>query len=110
MISVDVQRNENNEISTLIVSGHANADEHGRDLICASISVLGQTVILGLYEIAKIDVKYEIRDGYLSLTLPENLTEEERQQANLLLDTMFMGIKYTAESYPGYIRIHDKEV
>ena len=39
------------------------------DLICNSVSVLSQSAVIGMEEVLKLPVKYEINDGYLSLDL-----------------------------------------
>lgn len=110
MIKVEVNRSKSGEVQSFAISGHANADVHGKDIVCAAISVLSQTTLIGLYEIAKIEIDYNIQDGNLVCKLPINLTNDERQKANILLETMIIGIKNIYESYSQYIAIHDKEV
>ena len=56
------------------------------DLICNSVSVLSQSVIIGMQEVLKLPIKYEINDGFLSLNL-SNLKEEEIDRAQVLLLT-----------------------
>ena len=56
------------------------------DLICNSVSVLSQSVIIGMQEVLKLPIKYEINDGFLSLNL-SNLKEEDIDRAQVLLLT-----------------------
>ena len=51
------------------MEGHANAAEYGKDIVCASISILAQTAVLALYELLDIDVIYEMEEGWLSCEL-----------------------------------------
>lgn len=37
----------------LNINGHANYAEHGQDIVCAGVSAIIQSAILGLEEIAK---------------------------------------------------------
>lgn len=110
MVNVDIKRNENNEICKFTVSGHAYSDEVGKDLVCAAISVLSQTTILGLYDIINIKAPYTIQEGYLTCSIPENISQKQREHINVLLETMVIGMKSIRESYYKYIDIHDKEV
>jgi len=110
MIKVEIKRSKKGDVQSFSINGHANAEVYGRDIVCAAISVLSQTTLLGLHEIAKINIDYNIQDGNLVCKLPINMTDEERQKASLLLETMIIGIKNIYESYSEYIVIHDKEV
>lgn len=110
MISVTVQRNAKNCIEQFVVEGHAYAADPGQDIVCAAVSVLTQTTVLGLHEIANIAIEHEIRSGYLKCKLPMNLKEKELYDARLLIDTMLLGLENIQKSYPQYVEIHDKEV
>lgn len=110
MISISIYRNRKKGIEQFIVTGHAYAAEPGQDIVCAAVSVLTQTTVLGLHEVAQVAIEHEIKSGYLKCRLPMNLTEKELYDIKLLMDTMLLGLKNIQESYPQYIEIHDKEV
>ena len=55
-------------------------------MVCNSVSVLGQSVIIGLDEVLKLNVNYEISDGYLSLNL-DGFNGEEIEKAQVILKT-----------------------
>ena len=92
MIKVTILRKGNLSLGFKI-SGHALSREEiesvtgeAFDLICNSVSVLSQSVIIGMQEVLKLPIKYEINDGFLSLNL-SNLKEEEIDRAQVLLLT-----------------------
>ncbi|CUO48419.1 ribosomal-processing cysteine protease Prp [Clostridium disporicum] len=75
------------------ISGHALSREEientigdAYDLICNSVSVLSQSAVIGMEEVLKLPVKYEINDGYLSLNLSE-LNDDEIEKGQVLLKT-----------------------
>lgn len=75
------------------ISGHALSREEientigdAYDLICNSVSVLSQSAVIGMEEVLKLPVKYEINDGYLSLNL-SGLKEDEIEKGQVLLKT-----------------------
>ncbi|GKU23402.1 ribosomal-processing cysteine protease Prp [Clostridium folliculivorans] len=61
------------------------------DMVCNSVSVLSQSVLIGLDEVLKLNVPYEMTDGYIKLDLRE-LDEEELQKAQVLLKTFELSI------------------
>ena len=109
MIRIKVYRDHNDNVTKFSVEGHANAEDSGRDIVCASISILAQTTVLALYELLNIDVIYELEDGWLYCQLPE-LHDDTRMKANIIIDTMVIGIKGTMEMYSDFIELLDKEV
>lgn len=110
MIKIVIERDIHKRVIGYTVEGHANAAEYGQDIVCASISVLAQTTILALYELLSIHVKYEMEDGWISCKLPNDLSDELLLQANLILNTMLIGMKGTYNIYSEYIELHDREV
>ena len=92
MIRVIILKNKKYSLGFKI-EGHALSKEEientvgeAYDLICNSVSVLSQSVILGMEEVLKLPIKYEINDGFLSLNL-KNLNEEYIEQGQVLLLT-----------------------
>ena len=110
MIKIRVTRNKQKNIVSFSVKGHANADEYGKDIVCASISILAQTAVLALHEVGYIDVIYEMEDGLLNCKIPDDIDSTQRERANIILDTMLIGMNGTANMYPDYIKLQDEEV
>ncbi len=112
MIKVLIDRIDGNPIG-LDISGHAYFDEHGKDIVCAAISVLAQTCLMALNDVAKIeDIMYSIEEetGLLTFTLPKCLSQTQREHANVIIESILVGIKGTHDMYPDYIRIIEREV
>lgn len=96
MIKVKIKQQDNNIVG-FVMNGHAMCGDRdfsnepaligeAFDLICNSVSVLSQSVIIGLDEVLKLNSTYEINDGYLKLDL-QDFTQEELSQAQVLLRT-----------------------
>ena len=96
MIKVKIKQHNNNIVG-FVMNGHALSDDRdfsndpalvgeSFDLICNSVAVLSQSVIIGLDEVLKLNSTYEIKDGYLKLDL-QNFNLEELNQAQVLLKT-----------------------
>lgn len=50
MININIR--DNGETLSIEIFGHANYDQHGRDIVCSAISAISQTSILGLRAVA----------------------------------------------------------
>ncbi|MCI9069090.1 ribosomal-processing cysteine protease Prp [Clostridium sp.] len=75
------------------IEGHAlsreeieNTTGDSYDMICNSVSVLSQSTVIGMQEVLKLPIKYEINDGFLSLRLT-NLKKEDIERGQVLLLT-----------------------
>lgn len=68
MITIALQRDEQQRYSGFRISGHAGSVDAGYDLVCAAVSVLAQTAFLGLCHYGKKPA-YEQREGYFPYVL-----------------------------------------
>ena len=93
-------------IKGYIIDGHAGMDDPGYDLVCASVSVLAQTALLGLDAYLSKNAKWEIREeGYMECWLPDGLRDEEMDKAQVILNTMELGLLSIVESYGQYLKV-----
>lgn len=93
-----------------LVEGHTDYAEEGADIVCSAVSVTATHTLNGLTEIVKIPVGYEVCDAYFECIVPEEISDEKRKQADILLDTMYLTFKNLEEQYKEYITIIDMEV
>lgn len=102
---------KNNEITEVVCDGHTFYGEKGEDIVCAALSSVVQTAALGLMTVAGVNLDFE-RDeerGYLRMALPENLTEQQRHDCSIILDTMLMGISDLYEGFSDFIELEVKK-
>ncbi|MCE5284293.1 MAG: ribosomal-processing cysteine protease Prp [Pelosinus sp.] len=103
MIKIKTFRNSKNVLLGFVITGHANAAPHGKDIICAAVSILAQTAVYGLERHLKREISLDIAEGKLSLELngnPDELT-------SAILETAFIGLQEIAKEYPKRVRIFD---
>ena len=110
MVKVQLTRNEQNDIVAYRVEGHANSGAYGKDIVCASISVLAQTMILGIDRILEKEPDWSMDHGSLICRVPDQISHDQRQQINTLLETMLLGLENIRTQYPESICIEIKEV
>ena len=91
MVNVKILKRENLSLGFKI-EGHALSDDelmksgNAYDLICNSISILSQTILIGITEVLGVKAKYEIHDGFLDINL-SNLKKSEIESCQVLLLT-----------------------
>ncbi|MBQ7453057.1 MAG: ribosomal-processing cysteine protease Prp [Clostridia bacterium] len=95
----------NNRIVEVECDGHTGYGVYGEDIVCASLSSVVQTALLGLLAVAKIDVQLERDDekGYLKFSVQKDLDGEELIKTNAILDTMMCGISDLVEGFSDFI-------
>ena len=108
MTQVEVVRKDGHIVSLKSV-GHSGYAAEGEDIVCAALSSVIQTAIMGLMSVAGVDCKYVIleTEGSLMLELPE-LNETDRHNADMILDTMLCGIADLYEGYSDFIELEVK--
>ncbi len=90
-------------------SGHAGAKRiRGYDLVCCAVSALTQTGVNALCQVAGFEPRVQVRDGYLSCILPEDIGDAD-EKAQIVLRTIMTGLTDIQKIYPNLIRIQQKE-
>ena len=101
MIEVEIYEEKDGRISAFSVHGHSGLAPKGRDIVCAGVSALAQTALLGLGRHLHREIDYNIDpSGDLHMKLreaPDDFTET-------VLRTMRMGIEEIEKVYPDAVR------
>ncbi len=108
MTEVKVILNKGHIVS-LTAQGHSGYGVEGEDIVCAAASSIIQTAALGLLKIAGINVKITKDDNkaYFKMEIP-TLNDEDRHNADMILDTMLCGIADLNEGYSDFIDLEVK--
>ena len=84
----------------ITVSGHAGYAEAGKDIVCAGVTALTQTLISSMKGLAGDRIQYEISPGRADIYY-RDLSEAGR----LLVDSFFIGTCQIASEFPDNVRI-----
>lgn len=89
--------------------GHAGFADHGEDIVCAAVSALTQTTVLGLTQVVGLECQIAVdeREGSLDCLLPGGLAGEHWQQAQLILEVLYTGLKATEKEYKRYVSVKE---
>ena len=100
---------KNGKIQSVKCDGHTGYGVEGEDIVCAAISTVVQTALLGLLQVAGIQVYYDRcdSDGTLEFSLPDNLTQAQAHDADIILSTMWAGLLDVHEGFSDFIELED---
>ena len=109
--AVTFYRRSDGTLTGYRAEGHAGYAESGSDIVCAAVSALTQSTMNGLRSVLKAPVMYEVDDqsAFLEVRLAPEATQEQVDQAQLLLVTLLEGLQAVALSYPRNVRIFFEE-
>jgi len=96
-----------NRITEVECDGHTGYGCEGEDIVCAGLSSIVQTALLGLMNVAgiKAGIIRDDEEGYLKIMVPDNIDEEARKKADIILDTMLLGISDLREGFSDFIEL-----
>ncbi len=88
-------------------SGHCEYAEEGEDIVCASLSSIVQTAVLGIMNIVGVNIGYEVDDrkGYLKVILPKELSDQQAHDADVILKTAYLGVSDLYENFSDFISL-----
>ena len=91
------------------MSGHAGFAESGRDIVCAAASILATTCVNALETVANVNCQVDLNEktGYLKAILPEEMSEEQKHDANIIMLSFRQGLRDLAEGNPEYITLKE---
>ena len=88
---------EDNKIE---VSGHANYDDYGKDIVCASVSSIVITTINGIIDIDEEAILYEEEKNKIKIEI-----KKEDKVIRKLIDNMVFMLESLEKDYPKNIKI-----
>ncbi len=97
-------------LSGFEAKGHSDYAKAGEDIVCAGISALTQTALMGIREYLNIPCAWEMEEGYLYCMLSGSVEGPAWREAEIILETMALGLRSLAETYATFIKLIEREV
>ena len=100
-------KKQNSSIIQVECSGHSGYASEGEDIVCSAISSIVQTAGMGLRMYLKLNVIEDIdeKKGFYKISIPENLNSKDRHDADVILETMFLGLKDIESGYSKNLKV-----
>lgn len=106
MINAEFIRNDQLDIVSFQISGHAEYDDPGKDIVCSAVTALTFSTINSIETFLDIPFNYQVdneQGGYLQASFDEALDDQASQ---LLLNHLLLGLEGIQEEYPDYIQLN----
>ncbi len=103
MIEVTLEKDVFNNIRKIQVKGHARFAEFGKDIVCASVSILFQTVGFMLVEREDALAVAHFHSGDSSLEIGN-----PSRESHLITSVFEYGVSQISEQYPDHVRLKVK--
>ena len=88
------------------ISGHAEYDDYGHDIVCASVTSAVQMTANGLTEVLKLQPEVTVEENLIQVVL----SAQEAQKGQPLLKALLLHLNLLAEDYEGTIQVKLSEV
>ena len=82
------------------ITGHADYDEHGKDIVCAAVSMLAYTTVNSL---DSYDYEVEFSDDEKTMKL---LVKNPSHDSEVILNTFSTGILTLTQSYSDFVEAY----
>jgi uncharacterized protein YsxB (DUF464 family) len=105
MIRVHIKKTKEDFITYMSISGHADFNVRGKDLVCAAVSAIGVGGLNALDKIAHGTVNDELSEGNIVISV---ISVDVTQQN--ILKTMLCQLETVEYKYSKYIQITKQEV
>ncbi|PRY83916.1 ribosomal-processing cysteine protease Prp [Alkalibacterium olivapovliticus] len=97
------------DISSVLITGHAESGPYGQDIVCSAVSALSIGAVNSLIKIAEVPLEVvsdNDQGGYLSFALPGKLNDKQMETAQILLNSLYLSLSSIEEEYTDYLKIN----
>ena len=103
---------QGNTYHKLICDGHAGFGVEGEDIVCAALSSIVNTAVLGFSAVAGANMKL-VRDEkvpLIEIEVPDSLSSEVAHDVQVIFATLMCGISDLHSEYSDFIELEVKDV
>ncbi|MDH6366763.1 MULTISPECIES: ribosomal-processing cysteine protease Prp [Breznakia] len=93
------------QITQVVIKGHADSAEHGQDLVCAGVSSIAVGILNTLHVMDENACSLEMNDAFIKIVVINNT-----ETVQTVLKTLYIQLKTMVENYSAYIQITKEEV
>ena len=109
MVRVTVLRERGTPVG-FELTGHADQGAYGEDIVCAGISAITETALLGITDVLKLDAATVREDGHVRCELSRETAGEDLEKAAVVFNTMIAGLESLRQAYPKSLKFSYREV
>jgi uncharacterized protein YsxB (DUF464 family) len=107
VIRVQVRRAPDGSIVEVRTEGHAEFAAYGEDIVCAAVTALVVTALIGLKRVARHPHEGKATSGVAYCRVLPGGTAESAMKAQAILETTVLGLRDIEKDYKDYIRVSE---
>ena len=107
MIQAVFEKDEDRELRSAEITGHAGSGEYGFDVVCASVSTLAINFINSIEKFAGYEPILELNEeegGYLRVEIPMDIPPHQREMTQLFFESFFLGMANLSENSSEFVQ------
>lgn len=108
MTYVDILKDKTDKIFSVKINDHSGYDDAGKDIVCAAISALSQTILHAMTDLLKANIDFYEDSEQTELFISKNEQTKECEKLDLLFDTLYLGLKSIECEYGDYLKINER--
>jgi uncharacterized protein len=101
LVEIHLREDSRRRLSSFLATGHAGWDEEGHDIVCAAVSAILQSAVVGLDEVARVTVRSTRRKGRLDVRWPAAARDDPAARA--IVETAARSLEYIARQHPANV-------
>lgn len=111
MIRILVERDKQGQVERVLVTGHANFQEYGKDIVCAAVSAISIGMVNAIETMFGIKMHADDDgDGKVECRLPaKRVPPEIEGNIRLQMETLVVMLKGVADEFPSYVTIKERK-
>ena len=101
---------KNKNIVGVECSDHTGFADYGKDIVCAGVSCIVQTAVLGVQKLTDVNHRLTVdeKKGYLKFEINDIEDSKSFNDTQIILKTMCCGLEDLQKQYPKNIKLEDK--
>lgn len=97
---------KNDALVGFTVSGHAEYDTYGQDIVCASVTSAVQLTANAITEVLEVKATVEVDENEICVRLPEEVDE----RCTAFMEALYLHLVIFSQDYEGTIKVTLTEV
>ncbi|MDE1548385.1 ribosomal-processing cysteine protease Prp [Jeotgalibaca caeni] len=112
MITAKFSHDEEGQICSFEITGHAGYADAGEDIVCAAVSVLAIETVNSIDKMVdhQMIVKEADQDGgYLYAHVQSNLSLKQQEISQILLQHLYLSLQDVSATYPDFVQLKNTQ-
>ncbi|WEV61243.1 ribosomal-processing cysteine protease Prp [Streptococcaceae bacterium ESL0729] len=101
-------KEKNGKFVSYELSGHAQSGEFGHDIVCSAVSVMAITTANNIERMTGVKSLVDAGDGYLYFEIASDMTPEQNQIAQILLENFKLSMEDIQSEYGDFLEFTHK--